>query len=301
MKIDGVGFNLVRLSVVCFKHAPAMKHRRSRSRRHVAMPRWWGHAERLIGILDEARASGVDITADVYPYAALQTGFRWLLTVFPDRDPGRREGAEYVLQEMMRPEGLLLANYPAQPEYNGMSVAEIAEQRGADPYTTLMDLLGVDAEFARRGGDAARSSMLGFAMDEPDIEAIMAWPYANICSDGGLAGAHPRGYGTFTRFLGHYVRDRCVVGLEEGVHKITALPAAHVGIVDRGTIEEGAYADLVLFDPATVIDRSTVEEPHLSSAGIDTVWVNGQIVYQNGETTGNRPGMPIRRVSEGGG
>ena len=138
--------------------------------------------------------------------------------------------------------------------------------------------------------------MLGFAMDEPDIEAIIAWPFAVICSDGSLAGAHPRGYGTFSRFLGHYVRERGVMSLEEGVHRITALPAAHLGIIERGTIEIGAYADLVLFDPATIIDRSTVMEPHLTSSGIDIVWVNGEVVYQDGQTTDARPGVPIRRA-----
>ena len=243
----------------------------------LAMPRWWGQADRLIATLDEARASGVEITADIYPYPAWQTGFRWLLTVFPDRDPNRREGAEYVLQQMMGPDRVLLANYPARPAYNGMTVAQIAEQRGDDPVTTLMSLLAEDSEFAEQGGAAAASSMLGFAMDEPDIEAIMAWPHTVIGSDGGLAGAHPRGYGTFSRFLGHYVRERGVMSLEEGVHRITALSAAHLGIVERGTIEIGAYADLVLFDPATIIDRSTVLEPHRISSGIDTVWVNGEV------------------------
>ena len=266
----------------------------------LAMPRWWGQTDRLVGILDEARASGVEITADIYPYAAWQTGFRWLLTVFPDRDPDSREGAEYVLQEMLSPEGVLLANYPAQPEYNGLTVADVAAQRGADPTTTLMSLLKADVEAAQQGGDMARSSMLGFAMNEPDIEAIMRWPLTVIGSDGGLAGAHPRGYGTFPRFLGHYVRDRGVMSLEEGVHRITALTAAHLGLVGRGTIEEGAYADLVLFDPDTIIDRSTVVEPHLTSVGIETVWVNGQIVYENRATTDNRPGRPIRRTTAGG-
>mgnify|MGYP001807728467 CR=1 FL=1 len=266
----------------------------------LAMPRWWGQADRLIATLDEARASGVEITADIYPYPAWQTGFRWLLTVFPDRDPNRREGAEYVLQQMLRPDGLLLANYPARPAYNGMTVAQIAEERGDDSVTTLMSLLAEDSEFAEQGGEAAASSMLGFAMDEPDIEAIIAWPLAVIASDGGLAGAHPRGYGTFSRFLGHYVRERGVMSLEEGVHRITTLPAAHLGIVERGTIEIGAYADLVLFDPATIIDRSTVMEPHRTSSGVDTVWVNGEIVYQNGQTTGTRPGMPIRRAPAAG-
>ena len=139
--------------------------------------------------------------------------------------------------------------------------------------------------------------MLGVAMIEPDIEAIMAWEHANICSDGGLAGAHPRGFGTFTRFLGHYIRERRVASLEEGIRKITSLAAEHVGLVDRGLIKPGLYADLVLFDPDIIIDRSTVQEPHLTSVGIETVWVNGQVVFAQGEVTGRRPGMVIRRAN----
>ena len=263
----------------------------------LAMQRWWGQADRLIHTLDNARASGVDITADIYPYTAWQTGFSWLLTLFPDRDPSRREGADYILGDMLRPEGIILTEYPAHPAYSGLTVADVAAQRDADPATTLMDLLSADAEFAGQGEDGARSSMLGVAMIEPDIEAIMAWEHANICSDGGLAGAHPRGFGTFTRFLGHYIRERRVASLEEGIRKITSLAAEHVGLVDRGLIKPGLYADLVLFDPDIIIDRSTVQEPHLTSVGIETVWVNGQVVFAQGEVTGRRPGMVIRRAN----
>ena len=138
--------------------------------------------------------------------------------------------------------------------------------------------------------------MLGFAMDEPDIESIMAWAHTVVGSDGGLAGSHPRGFGAFTRFLGHYVRDRNVVSLEEGVRKMSSLSAEHVGITKRGAIQEGHYADLVLFDPDTVMDQATYEDPHVPSLGIEKVWVNGQLVFDGGETTGNRPGMPVRRA-----
>ena len=137
--------------------------------------------------------------------------------------------------------------------------------------------------------------MIGFAMDEPDIEAIMAWPHAVICSDGGLDGTHPRGFGAFTRFLGHYVRERNVVSLEEGIRKMTSLSAEHLRITDRGAIAEGQYADLVLFDPETVNDRSTYEDPQVPSAGIEKVWVNGEVVFDGGKTTGSRPGRVIRR------
>ena len=154
-----------------------------------------------------------------------------------------------------------------------------------------MELLKADVDM---GG---RSPMLGFAMDEPDIESIMAWPNTVIGSDGGLAGVHPRGFGAFTRYLGHYIRERNVVELEEGIRRISSLPADHVGIVARGSIQVGHYADLVLFDPDTVADRATPEAPHIPSIGIEKVWVNGQLVFEGGKVTGNRPGKPIRRIS----
>ena len=255
----------------------------------LAMNNWWGQAERLLTRLDEARAAGVEITADIYPYRAWATSFTWLTTVFPDRDLDRRDGAEYILRDLLSPDDVLLPDFLPEPAYNGLTLAEIAEVRGSDVETTLMDLLKADTEM---GGD---SLMIGFAMDEPDIEAIMAWPHTVICSDGGLDGSHPRGFGAFTRFLGHYVRERNVVRLEEGIRKMTSLSAEHLRITDRGAIAEGQYADLVLFDPETVIDRSTYEDPHVPSAGIEKVWVNGELVFDGGETTGNRPGRVIRR------
>jgi len=258
------------------------------------MTRWWGQADRLIAKLDEARASGVDITADIYPYRAWNSGFSWLTTLFPDRDLDRRDGAEYILRDMLSPEGILVAIYPPEPAYDGMTIAEIAELRESDPETTLMELLKADMVM---GGEDSGSQMLGFAMDEPDIESIMAWPHTVIGSDGDLAGPHPRGFGAFTRFLGHYIRERDVMPLEEGIRRMTSLSARHVGIAERGSIQVGHYADLVLFDPEKVGDRATPEAPHLPSTGIEKVWVNGQLVIEGGEITGNRPGKPIRRVS----
>jgi N-acyl-D-amino-acid deacylase len=260
----------------------------------LAMTRWWGQANRLIAALDEARASGVDITADIYPYRAWNSGFSWLTTLFPDRDLDRRDGAEYILRDMLSPEGILVATYRPEPAYDGMTIAEIAKLRGSDPETTLMELLKADMVM---GGENSGSQMLGFAMDEPDIEFIMAWPHTVIGSDGDLAGVHPRGFGAFTRFLGHYIRERNVLPLEEGIRRMTSLSAQHVGIAKRGSIQVGYYADLVLFDPETVTDSATAEAPHLPSLGIDKVWVNGQLVFDGGQITGNRPGKPIRRAS----
>lgn len=257
----------------------------------LAMTRWWGQAGLLKAKLDEARASGVDITADIYPYRAWNTSFSWLRTLFPDRDISRREGAEYIFDGMLSPEGIFIPKYYPEPAYDGLTIAEIAIIRGSDPETALMELLKAEIDAG------SESSMLGFAMDEPDIEAFMAWPHTVICSDGGLAGGHPRGYGAFTRFLGHYIRDQGVVSLEEGIRKMTSLSTQQVGIVERGSIQVGHYADLVLFDPETVVDRATPAEPHKPSLGIEKVWVNGQLVFDDGQVTGNRPGQAIRHIS----
>jgi len=259
----------------------------------LGMTRWWGQTAQLKSMLDEARASGVDITADIYPYRAWNSGFSWLTTLFPNRDLDRREGAQYVLNDVLSPEGIVVATYLPEPAYDGMSIAEIAELRGTDPETTLMELL--KAEMAM-GDEGAGSQMLGIAMDEPDIESIMAWPHTVIGSDGELAGVHPRGFGAFTRFLGHYIRDREVMTLEEGIRRMTSLSAQQIGIAERGLIQKGYYADLVLFDPDVVKDRSTPAAPHVPSVGIEKVWVNGQLVFDDGRVTGKRPGKPLRRT-----
>lgn len=127
----------------------------------------------------------------------------------------------------------------------------------------------------------------------------MAWEFASISSDGLLVGPHPRGAGTFPRVLGRYVRERRLLSLEEAVRKMTSLPAASVGITDRGTIEPGKAADLVLFDPATVIDRATTDDPNALSVGVERVWVNGVLVWDGTRPTGNYPGRFIRRNVDG--
>jgi N-acyl-D-amino-acid deacylase len=133
-------------------------------------------------------------------------------------------------------------------------------------------------------------------MDPRDVATLLAWPHTNVCSDGLLTGGHPRGAGTFTRVLRQYVRERKLLTLETAIHKMTGLSAMHAGLTDRGVIKVGAPADLVLFDPRTVGDRATVAQPSALSAGINRVWVNGELVYTNGRATGRRPGVAIRRA-----
>ena len=258
----------------------------------LAMNPWWGQADVLVEILDAARESGVDITADIYPYRAWNTSLSWLETLFPDRDLDNRAGAEFILRELLSPETIVIPKYVPDPSYDGMTVGEIAGIREMDAETTLMDLLKAERALS---DDSPSSDILGIAMQEADIEKIMAWPHTVIGSDGELAGVHPRGFGAFSRYLGHYLRERQVLSLEEGVRRMTSLSAQQVGIHDRGLIAVGRPADLVLFDPARVIDRSTIENPHLPSNGIEKVWVNGQLVFADGKATGNRPGSVIRR------
>lgn len=260
----------------------------------LAMSRWWGSGNKLTSMLDDARASGVDITADIYPSRAWYSGFSWLATLFPGRDLDRRDGADYILADMLAPDRILIPIFKPDPAFDGMTVQEIADIRESDPATTLMELLKADAAM---GGDNSGSTVVAFAMDEPDIETIMAWPHTVIGSDGDSDGAHPRGYGAFARFLGHYIRERKVMSLEEGIRRISALPAQQVGIGERGSIQVGHFADLVLLDPDTVADRATFEDPHVISSGIEKVWVNGQLVFDDGKVTGKHPGRPIRRSS----
>ena len=260
----------------------------------LAMRDLWGHADSLVRILDAARKSGVDITADVYPYLYWHST---LTVLFPKRDFENRTSAEFALTQTSTPGGLLLGHYEPNPSYAGKTVAEISKLRGTDSITTLIDLIR-DSEAMRKRTGRSSESVIGTSMVEPDVELIMKWPYTNLSTDGSLDGPHPRGYGAFPRFLGRYVRERKVMPLEEAVHRMTSLAAEHMGIKDRGRITPGMFADLVLFDPATVIDRATPAEPHLVSVGIARVWVNGAEVFADGKTTAARPGKVIRRAAQ---
>ena len=260
----------------------------------LAMRDLWGHADSLVRILDAARKSGVDITADVYPYLYWHST---LTVLFPKRDFENRTSAEFALTQTSTPGGLLLGHYEPNPSYAGKTVAEISKLRGTDSITALIDLIR-DSEAMRKRTGHSSESVIGTSMVEPDVELIMKWPYTNLSTDGSLDGPHPRGYGAFPRFLGRYVRERKVMSLEEAVHRMTSLAAEHMGIKDRGRITPGMFADLVLFDPATVIDRATPAEPHLVSVGIARVWVNGAEVFADGKTTAARPGKVIRRAAQ---
>lgn len=253
----------------------------------LAMTDWWGQADKFLGVMDRARAEGVDITGDVYPYEYWQST---LTVMFPDRDFKNRKTAEFVLRSLAPPEGLLISRFTPDPSLVDHTVAEIAKMRGKDPATTLMALI------AESQVPGAEESVIGTSMSSADVAKLIAWPHSNICSDGALNDGHPRGAGAFTRVLRMYVRESGTLTLEEAVRKMSAAAAEHVGIRDRGRIEAGAFADLLLFDPATVADHATTKDPHAISTGIRKVWVNGVVVLEDGRPTGAHSGQAVKRA-----
>jgi N-acyl-D-amino-acid deacylase len=257
----------------------------------LAMQNLWGETERLIGLLDGARAEGIEVNADIYPYTYWQST---LTVLFPARNFEDRKEAEIAVRQVSTPEGLLIPVYKPEPSYEGKTLAEIAALRGTDPEQTLMDLIR-EAEAMKATGETNVESVIGTSMDEADIEKLMNWEHMSISTDGALDGSHPRGYGTYPRFLGRYVRERKVMPLPEAVRKCTSLPASQMGFSNRGRIAPGFKADLVLFDPDTILDRSTPSDPHALSVGVDRVWVNGALVYEDMKTTGSYPGQILKR------
>lgn len=251
----------------------------------LAMRRLWGHADSLIHRLDAARAQGIDVTLDVYPYLYWQSTLRVL---FPEGNYRDLREARFVLDQVAPAEGLLLGRFDPDPSYVGKTVAQIARLRHDDPAVTLVALI--------RESEGKSESVIGTSMVEPDLERLLAWPFGNICTDGELAGRHPRGYGSFPRVLGRYVRERRLIPLEEMIRKLSALAAHNVGLTRRGEVRPGWYADLVLFDPATIVDHATPTEPRALSTGIARTWVNGVEVYRAGGPSGARPGRVLRRT-----
>ena len=251
-----------------------------------------GSTERLLALLDAARRAGVDVTADVYPYTYWEST---LDVLFPDRNFESLAAARFALSEVTSPEGAYLGRYLPRPEYEGLTLLEVAKARDSDPAAALIDLVRAAHGWRRAMGEPDVESVIATSMQESDVERLLQWPHTNLCSDGSLAGAHPRGFGTYPRFLGRYVRERRVLDLASAVAKASGLAAAHVGLHDRGVIAPGMRAHLVLFDPQRVLDRATPEDPHALSSGILRVWVNGEVVFQDGQATGRLPGVPVPR------
>lgn len=244
----------------------------------------WGQADRLIAVLDRARAEGVQLTADVYPYTYWQSN---LGVLYPKRNFSDRAETDFVLAHVALAGDIIFNSFKAHSEYEGKTLADVAALRHATPAQTLMDLL------AEPGGEDA--GIVAKGMSDADVERLIQWRFADICSDGQSTGLHPRGFGAFARVLGPYVRDRKLFPLEEAVRKMSSLAAANAGLAQRGIVEPGYFADLVLFDPAVVADRADFGHAQAQAVGIRTVWVNGRIVFDDGHPTGVHAGRPLRR------
>ena len=252
----------------------------------------WGTAKKILAKLEAARKEGIDITADVYPYNFWHSTMRVL---FPARDYTNTASADFAVNQLFDPSQSRLANYAPVSSYKGKTISEIASERKESNAQTLMNLIALAADFKEKNpGYGSVEAICAKSMSDADVADFISWPHSGICSDGN-AGAHPRGYGSFTRILGVYVREQKLLSIEEAIHKMTGLTAKNLGITKRGVIKSGNYADLVLFNPDIVIDRATIENSKALSEGIEMVWVNGKIIYKSGKATSNKPGMLLKR------
>ena len=256
----------------------------------LAAKKFWGQAPALLARLDAARAEGVDITADVYPYEYWASTL-WVL--LPDRDPDDLEEISFVLEQLTPASGIIFTRFEPNPAYVNSSVAEIATTRGMSEVETFSALLKeADAWSSANGGKSAESVM-GRSMTEEDIATFLAWEHVNVCTDGGFDG-HPRGHGAFPRVLRSYVRDKQLLSLETAIAAMTSRAARHMGFADRGLIAVGMKADLVLFDPDSIADHAGIRNGQVLSSGVKQLWVNGKSVLKDGEATGERPGYVLR-------
>jgi len=267
----------------------------------------WGYGPVLINMLTMARALGVDVTADQYPYGASCTGFS---QCFPD---WALEGGNDRLVERMRDPVLLgrikayaanqirirvgedlaliqVSTYQVEPSYAGKTLKDILEQRGIAP--SLENGIDLVIEMYLAG----EPMVIYHYINEDDIKTIMRSPYVAVVTDGhvceyGKDSPHPRSYGTFARVLGRYVREEQVITLEEAVRKMTSLPADRLGLTDRGVLKAGNWADITIFSEERVADTATFFEPHQYAAGIDYVIVNGEVTVEKGAHTGAAGGQ----------
>jgi N-acyl-D-amino-acid deacylase len=244
----------------------------------------WGKTAEGLKILEDANRAGVRVRADWYPYTYWQSS---MYVLIPDRDFENRKKWEVGLDEIGGAQNVLVTSYRPNPAWNGKTVAEIAQAQGKDAVTTIIEMM-------RASGNSI--GIIGTSMDEADLSKFAANALTFICSDGGLSGRHPRGYGAFPRVLATYVREQKVLDLPRAINKMTGAPAAYLGLTGRGTIALQQKADLVVFDPATIQDRGTKTDPAQSPTGVAYVVVNGQVVLDNGTMTDARPGRAIRRT-----
>ena len=245
-----------------------------------------GKAPEYIRVIEEAQNRGVDFLADCYPYDAWQANIK--VTV-PDKHYENPKSVAKAIADFGGPDRLTIAEFKPNFSYAGHTLAELAKSAKLSPAEMFIRII-------REGDDAnTEAEVIGHSMIESDIKAFYQQPWVMVASDGGIGSAHPRGAGTFPRVLGRYVREKHWLTLPEAIHKMTSLPAQRLNWPDRGILREGAYADLVLFDPATVFDHSTFTKPQALPTGIEKVFVNGVLVWSNAKPTGATPGQVLAR------
>ncbi len=270
----------------------------------------WGSSVESLRLVDQARERGIDITIDQYPYTASQTGINALIPQWA-QEGGRVRMLERIESPETRaaiknevvlkilydrgggdPRNIFISRNTWDPSMTGKNLAELTVEAGMNP--TPENASEVVFEILKGGGATA----VYHAINTDDVDRIMQHPVTAIGSDGpvGIFGEgtpHPRQYGTFARVLGHYVRERAVLTLEDAVRKMSSQTARRLGIHNRGLLTEGYYADIAIFDADEIIDKATFEEPHQYAIGIKFVLVNGQVVVEQGRHTGRRPGKII--------
>jgi N-acyl-D-amino-acid deacylase len=279
----------------------------------------WSKLDDVFALVESARAEGLDITADMYTYTAGATGLDaampgWVQEGGPEawierlKDPVIRarvieemkqpgDGWENLYYQAGSPDRLLLLGFrnDALKPLTGKTLAEVAEMRGTSPEDTIIDLVIEDN---------SRVGTAYFLMSEANVVKQIARPWVAFGSDAeSLApegvflksNPHPRAYGNVARLLGKYVREEQVISLTEAIRRLTALPAENLGLKDRGRLQAGYFADIAVFDPATIIDHATYAEPHQFATGMLAVVVNGVPVLLDGEHTGTTPGRFIRK------
>lgn len=271
----------------------------------------WGRSADTLRLIDEARARGVDVTSDQYPYTASSTSVASALLPAWALEGGRQETLRRLADPATRakvradtitairdargggdPKNVQFASCSFDAALAGQTLADLTRQRGLEP--TIDNAADVTLWLYEQGGCQG----IFHAMSDDDVERILAHPTTMVGSDGavtifGQANPHPRSYGTFARVLGRYVRERKTLTLEEAVRKMSSFPAARLRIGDRGILRAGMKADIVVFDPAVVRDTATFEKPHSYAEGFSHVLVNGQVVFENGAMTPARPGRVL--------
>ena len=269
----------------------------------------WGQTPMTIGLVEQARRRGLQVTVDQYAYAASSTSLdarmpNWAIAGGREEgkkrlaDPETRKKIIAKMKEDLKKKDFkdysfaYVANYAPNPEFNGKNIAEITKLvRGKNKLDAQIEQI---FEMYEKGG----AGMVYRVMEEKDVENIMRQPFTMIASDSGVRDfgegvPHPRGYGNNARVLGKYVREMKIITLEDAVRKMTSLPAQTFGLRDRGLIREGFAADLVIFDENTVSDKATFENPHQYAAGFSYIIINGEIVFDGNKLTGKMPGQPL--------